>query len=123
MSSYISSDILILNHNQGSDSILILDITDLIDKVFIKSSLTKELKDKATLEVFQTFLNKINEQINNSNYESLSDLILNKSQYLKNTADKLDWVNPENLKVNNPQRLALIIYNYLRFKFSFNIKS
>jgi hypothetical protein len=91
--------------------------------VFIKSSLTKELKERAIIDLFQTILNRINEHITNSNYQSLSDIILNKSQYLKNINENLDWISIENLKINNPQRLAIVIYNYLRMKFSKNTKT
>jgi hypothetical protein len=65
----------------------------------------------------------MNEQFNKANYESLSDLILNKSQYLKNVAGTVDWATPESLKVKDLQRPCLLLYNYLRFKYSANLKT
>ena len=81
------------------------------------------MKEKGMIEIFQMFLNKINEYLTNSNGDSLSDLILNKSHYLKEIIPLSIWSSPDSLKASNLNRSTLFIYNYVRYKYSNIVKT
>ena len=59
------------------------------------------MKEKGMNEIFQMLLFKINEYLTNSNEDSLSDIILNKTHYFKEIAPLSTWASPDTLKVSN----------------------
>jgi hypothetical protein len=76
------------------------------------------MKEKGIHDLFQLIFNKINENLNNNNYDLLSDIVLNKSLYFKETSNSHVWASPDTLKTSNLNRNTLFIYNYIRHKYS-----
>jgi hypothetical protein len=60
--------------------------------------------------------------LQNTDYNSLTDLILNKSSVITEQTGKSEWPLIETLKVQNFDPLAIYIYNYLRFKHFLRVK-
>lgn len=99
-----------------------LDVTDALDK-FSQSTITsKELKEKTIESIFLLFVNKLTSSIQNTDYNSLTDLILNKSSVISEQTGKSEWPMIEILKVQNFDPLSIYIYNYLRYKNSLRVK-
>ena len=76
------------------------------------------MREKGIHDIFQLFLTRINDNLNNSSYDLLSDIILNKSLYFKEVSNNHSWASPDTLKTNNLNRNTLFIYNYIRYKYS-----
>lgn len=95
------------------------EIVDLVEKTFVKSTATtKEQKQRIILDIFHTFLLKLNKNLYANDPNENSDLMLQKAEYITSTTKTNNWPAPENLKVSDLHRLTLFMYNYLRSKYT-----
>lgn len=102
-----SFDILVVHTNQ--------DVIDSVEKVWTKTNVTKEVKERQIYDVFHMFVGKMNKLLFNGDWVELADLVLEKSVYISKTTELKEWPNAENLKLNDLHRLALPLYSYLKY--------
>jgi hypothetical protein len=97
------------------------EILDIIDKAWKKSTATtKEQKDKNVFDIFHTFLACLNKALISSSSAELADIVLEKSVYMAETTGIFEWPPVETLKLSDLNRNSILLYNYLKFKFSNN---
>ena len=95
---------------------------DSLDKISHSSILSKEVREKSIESIFHLLATKLTTALQNTEYNCLTDLILNKSSIIVSQTCKLEWPLIENLKLQNFDPLTIFIYNGLRYKYLLRAK-